>query len=170
LEAKKYGTIVPASKRAKILLARLIFWFLGRGFQAAASLDRGIREELAGWPEITLVMKVQPFGPCLVMAKRGGRMVYLGSRETGADFTVYFKNLESALLVLTGRTGIAQAYAEHRMAMKGDLFAYGMPLVRSLYLVEAYLFPAFITRKILKRMPSKERSSLRVYLKTLLSI
>jgi hypothetical protein len=152
-------------------VARIILWFLGRGFQAAAALDHRIQEETAAWPESALfVIEAGPRGPALAMAKRGGRLVRAGSAGASPDLGVYFKSVEDALLVLTGQLGIDRAYAEHRFTMKGDIIAYGMPLVRCLYLVEAYLFPAFLTRRILKRMPRKATSSLRVYLKTLFAV
>lgn len=168
---KKYEDILPGKKPLKTLLAWAVFWFLGRGFQAAAALDRKIEEEVAGWPEsFTMLMKIEPFGPSMAMGKRNGKLVYLGSGEAEAHLAVRFKNIEAALLVLLGLIGIDRAFAEHRFTMKGDIIAYGMPLVRCLYRVEAYLFPAFIARGILKKLPVKERSSLRVYLKTLLNV
>lgn len=171
MRVKRYEDILPGKKPLKTWLAGVIFWFLGRGFQAAASLDRKIEEEISGWPEsFTMLMKIDPFGPSMVMGKRNGRLVYLGWKETEADLAVYFKNIEAALRVLMGLSGIDRAFAEHRFIMKGDIIAYGMPLVRCLYRVETYLFPPFIARRILKRLPRKERSSLRVYLKAVLNI
>lgn len=158
-------------KRFKISLAKVIFWFLGRGFQAVAKVDRNIAEEVAGWPEgLSIMLKIDEYGPCLVMQKCNGKLLYQGSQEIKADFGVYFKNIEVALLVLTGRMGIAQTYAEHRFYMKGDIMAYGMALVRCLYAVEAYLFPGFMARKIINKMPEKSSNSFRVYAGTILGI
>ncbi|MCL6477937.1 MAG: SCP2 sterol-binding domain-containing protein [Peptococcaceae bacterium] len=162
---------VPGKKKLKTMLAGLTFWFLGRGFQAVAALDPKVREEIAGWPDtFTMVMRIQPFGPSLVMGKRNGKFIYLGSKEQEADLTVYFKNIEVALPVLLGLSGIDRAFAEHRLSLKGDIIAYAMPLTRCLYMVETYLFPAFIARRILKRLPRKKRSSLRIYMRILLGV
>ena len=38
-----------------------------------------------------------------------------------------------------------------------------MPFVRCVDIVEGYLFPAFMARRILKRLPKKEVSTARVY-------
>ena len=163
--------ITPGRKSFKTGLAGLIFWFLGRGFQAAAKLDSNLAKEVAGWDDgLKIMLKVDAYGPCMVMEKRNGKLHYIGSQEIEPDFGVYFKNIEVALLVLTGQMGIAQAYAEHRFYMKGDIMALGMSLVRCLYTVEAYLFPSFITKKIVKRMPEKSSNSFRVYVSTLLGI
>lgn len=168
---KKYEDIVPGKSPVKKKLAGAVFWFLGRGFQAAAALDSGIQEEIAAWPEsFTMLMRVEPWGPCLVMGKRKGKFIYLGSRAREADLTISFKNIDAALRVLLGMDGVDQSFAEHRLAMKGDIIAYGMPLTRCLYRVEAYLFPSFIARRILKKMPERQSSVMRVYIKTLLNI
>lgn len=106
----------------------------------------------------------------MVMKVQNKQLIYVGSKEMPVDFAVSFKNLEAALLVLTAQIGIAQAYAEHRFAMKGDINTYGMPLVQCLYAVENYLFPYFIVKRILKRIPLKHRSSVRVYVKTLFGL
>lgn len=171
MDEKRYEVIVPGKKPLKTMLARVLFWFLGRGFQAAAALDSKVREETAGWPEdFTMVMKIDPRGPVMVMGKRKGEFVYLGSKEREAHLSVNFKSIDAALRVLLGLAGIDQSFAEHRFSMKGDIIAYGMPLTRCLYRVEAYLFPPFVARKILKKMPDKQISMLRIYLKTLLNV
>lgn len=171
MDEKRYEDIVPGPKPLQTMLARVVLWFLGRGFQAAAALDGKVREETAGWPEhFIMVMKIEPRGPVMVMGKRKGEFVYLGSKEMKADLAVSFKSIDAALRVLLGLTGIDQSFAEHRFSMKGDIIAYGMPLTRCLYRVEAYLFPPFIARRILKKMPEKQISMLRIYLKTLLNI
>jgi hypothetical protein len=168
---KRYEDVVPGQNRAKRMLAGVVFWFLGRGFQAAAALDRSIQEEIAGWPEsFTMLMKIEPRGPYMAMGKRKGKFIYLGSREREAHLSVNFKNIDAALRVLLGLDGIDQAFAEHRLAMKGDIIACGMPLTRCLYRVEAYLFPSFMARRILKKMPEKRTGTLRVYIKTLFNI
>jgi len=163
--------ITPGRKTFKTGVAKFIFWFLGRGFQAVARLDSHLQKEVAGWNEgLIIMLKIDAHGPCMVLEKKNGKLVYIGSKEVDPDFGVYFKNIEVALLVLTGRMGIAQAYAEHRFYMKGDIMAFGMSLVRCLYAVEAYLFPGFITKKIIKKMPAKSTNSFRVYIGTLFGV
>lgn len=145
-------------------LAKIIFWFLGRGFQCAASFDNGIKKELENIDDMTVVMlKVDPYGPQMLMQKKGTKMLYIGAREDKkADIAIYFKNIDAALMVLTGQIGIDQAYAEHRFTLNGDIFS-TMPMVRALYTVEAYLFPYFITKKILKSMPERTTNKFRIY-------
>ncbi|SKA99541.1 hypothetical protein SAMN05443428_13616 [Caloramator quimbayensis] len=167
----KDKNIVPKSKKIKSFFARVILYFLGRAFVASAKHDIYVKKEIENWPDsLKILIKIQSFGPCLLMKKEKGTLKYLGSKEEDCEFAVYFKNIETALLVLTGRLGIDMAYAQHRFSMKGDIIAFGMPFVRCLYIVEAHLFPSFIAKKILKRMPKKGTSSFKIYMGTLFGI
>lgn len=152
-------------------LIKIVFWFLGRGIQSVASFDKTVKEEIRIYDEGTTVMlAVAPFGPYMVMQKKSEKLIYLGEKEVGnADIIISFKNIEAAILVLTGQMGIDRAYAEHRYVVKGDLYL-SMPIVRALCIVEAYLFPKFITKKILKEMPTRTNNKLNIYVATLLGI
>lgn len=162
------GEIRPGKKKFKKSVCSFIFWFLGKGFAACARYDSSIKAEIDSMPEgFTIMLKIEAFGPYMCLSKKDGRLKYMGLYEDkSAGIIISFKNIEAALLVLTGRIGIDRAYAEHRFTLKGDI-AYGMSVVRCMYLVENYLFPGFITRNILKRMPAKQVCSLRIYLAAL---
>ncbi len=94
----------------------------------------------------------------------GQKFQFLGSNyKVKPDLSVIFKSYEGAFLLVLGQIGVYQGYAEHRFIVKGDLIE-SMPFIRILYFVEAYLFPRFITRKILKEMPERSSSKLKAYL------
>jgi hypothetical protein len=151
-------------------VSSIVFWFLGRAFAACAALDSEVKKEVSAWDESAKIMlKIEPFGPCVSLMKKDGKLIFLRLKETDAGLAVYFKSMEGALLVLTGRIGIDRAYAEHRFGMRGDI-GFGMSMVRCLTRVEAYLFPKFITKKILKRIPEKETSSIKVYMTAVFGI
>lgn len=158
-------------KGMKTFLVKIIFWFLGRGLQSVASFDRAALEEIKGLQDLMyILLKVEPNGPSLVMQKRKGKLHFAKAKEpSSVELAIYFKNIEGAFLVLTGQIGIAQAYAEHRFTLKGDIFI-TMPLVRTLNLTEAYLFPGFMARKILKSMPDRSNNKFNIYMATLLGI
>lgn len=155
----------------KRMLIKTVFWFLGRGIQSVASFDKTVKEEIRIYDEGTTVMlMVDPFGPYMVMQKKGEKLIYLGKKEVvNADIIIRFKSIEAAILVLTGQIGIDRAYAQHRYVVKGDLYL-SMPIVRALSIVEAYLFPKFITKKILKEMPKRTNNKISIYVATLLGI
>jgi hypothetical protein len=67
--------------------------------------------------------------------------------------TFLFKNLDSALLVLTTQMSAHQALAESRILLHGQV-SYGMELNRALAIVETYLFPQSILNRIFKRPPT----------------
>lgn len=152
-------------------MIRIIFWFLGRGFQSVASFDRTAAEEIKELNDLMyILLKVEPNGPCLVMQKRDGKLHFAGTRVPDkVDLVIYFKNIEAAFMVVTGQIGIAQAYAEHRFTLKGDIFI-TMPLVRALNITEAYLFPGFMSKKLMKKMPDRSNSKFKIYMATILGI
>lgn len=69
-----------------------------------------------------------------------------------------------AFRVFTGRMGIAGAYAAHAFTLRGNINR-TMGVVRIVDMVEGYLFPRFMTRRILKDTPKKELPALAVYLR-----
>lgn len=164
----EYKELVKGKKQLKKQLAKIILWFLGRGFQVCAKLDSSVKGEVDEWRDnYSLLIKVEGNGPCLVMKKKNNLLYYCGKSEIDADLSIYFKNIEAALLVLMGRIGIGQAFAEHRFVVKGDIME-SMSLVRCLNIVETYLFPNFIVKKILRKVPEKETNSVHVYIRTII--
>lgn len=150
-------------------LVGAVFWVLGRAICAASKLDSHVRAEVNSWDDgTTITMRVDPEGPVLSLLKKGSSLVTTSLEET-PTLEIAFKNIGAAFMVLTGKLGIDNAFAQHRFYMKGDI-GLGLSLVRCLYIVEAYLFPGFMSSRILKIRPPKSRSSLRVYIATLLGV
>jgi len=143
------------TRRFKKVLVRIVFLVLGRGFQGASRVDIDIKNEVRDYfPEgFTIMFTVWPEGPSMTLRSTGSTLIYGGSDPIAADLTINFKNLESAFMLFTAQIGTPQAYAEHRIFAKGDLVKV-MALVRCLNIVERYLFPALINRRILRRLPS----------------
>lgn len=157
-------------KRARKALAATVFVFLGRGLVAAAKHDARVRAEVKTWPDDTVVaLFVAPDGPRLIVRKTAGRFEYLGLRSAlEPTLTVEFKSVDVALPVLIGMKGILQAFAEHRSTLAGDL-GLGMSLMRCLHIVEGYLFPDVIGKRVLPSPPKREVSRVIVYASTMTS-
>jgi len=155
----------------KRLLAKIILWFLGRGLEAAAKLDPVVKKEINSWKDSSvIIISINDFGPTLGLIKEKDRLKAVKVKELkNPELAIYFKNIEAALLVLTGQTGIARAFSEHRFSVRGDI-GFSMSFVRVLYIVESYLFPKFITNKILKQQPKKGSTRFRIYLSVLFGI
>jgi len=159
---KKYRPIKPGKKWFKALVAKIVFIVLGRAFQSGARHDPDIKKEVSAWPEgFILIMNVLPLGPRMAMEKTNGRLKYRGAKYDDGDLVVNFKNLECAFLVLTPQIGSAQAFAERRMTVKGDI-AYAMAFTRCLNTLLTLLYPKFICKRLLKRVPPMSMKKLMV--------
>ena len=89
--------------------------------------------------------------------------LYKGVGKERIDEVVKLVKLENRIydkvskysLGMRQRLGVAQAYAEHRFLLKGDIKD-AMSFVRVIDRTEGYLFPKFITKGILKQIPKRE--------------
>ncbi len=100
-------------------------------------------------------------GPVLHVQWKGGRLLRPDS-PAGHVCSLKIKSLPLAFRLFTGQMGLAQAYAWHAFTVQGELGEV-MLLARLVNLVEAYLFPRFITKHILTDIPSLQANPLRVY-------
>lgn len=154
-------------RQIKALLAHTILWFLGRGICACAAVDSRVQAEVRDWEDgVRIAMRIEPGGPGMALEKRNGRLRFLGTGPIdSADLLIMFKHIDAALPILLGMQNVAQGFAQRRMTMKGDV-TFAMSVTRVIILVEAYLFPALITRRIMQRVPAREVSMFRIYLST----
>ncbi len=161
----------------KSAVASIVLFVLYRAIKVLHDCDSRIRYEFASWPEgLILELAASANGPALFLKKSDGRLVRLRRKElkasthtVKADISIVFKSVDAAFLVLTGQIGVAQAYAQHRFTLQGDI-AMTMSFVRCVDIAEVYLFPSFMTRRILKRIPKKQTSSLGVYRRILFGV
>jgi hypothetical protein len=145
------------TKRGRKAVAAVVFAVLGRGLVAAARLDERVRAEAGAWPEGTVItLGIGPFGPQVSWRAGGGMLEYLGGAEVEPTLAVTFKSVDGALPLLLGMKSVLGAFAEHRAMVTGDL-ALAMSFVRCLHIVEGYLFPDLMTRRILPR-PAERRA------------
>ncbi len=100
-------------------------------------------------------------GPTLHVQWKNGRLLRLASPAAGAT-ALRIKSLPLAFRLFTGQMGLAQAYAWHAFTVQGDLAAV-MAFARLVNIVEAYLFPRVITRRLMTDIPRLQANPLRVY-------
>ncbi|HIR92695.1 MAG TPA: hypothetical protein IAB98_04670 [Candidatus Egerieimonas intestinavium] len=150
---------------AKRQLAKVVLYFLYGGIYELYKRDGRVRKEILGWPDgMTYCLSCGPQGPRLFFRKTGKQLQRLNPRvQRYYDTCITFKSLEDAILVLTGRMGIAGAYAAHAFTLHGDIGT-AMELTRCVDVVESYLFPRVMTKRILRQVARKEFSALRLYL------
>lgn len=150
-------------KRGRKALAAVVLWVLGRGLVASARLDKRVRFEVASWPDpYTVSLLIAPWGPRVSWRRKADTLTCLGSANVDCDLLVTFKSVDVALPALLGAKGILDAFAEHRSTVQGDLKA-AMSLVRCLHIVEGYLFPDVVTRRILPRPATRKRNHFAAY-------
>ena len=134
---------------------------LVRALQYLSTADSKIRAEAHNSPSSkTLRLEVPGAGGFTVTGTPWGFKKL--DRETAGDVTIRFKSPSDAFRVFTGQISVGQAYAQHKFVLRGDM-ALAMPFVRCVDITEGYLFPEFLAKRILKRLPEKEVSPLRVY-------
>lgn len=147
-------------------LASVVLCVLYGGIYQLYQTDARVQREIDRWPEgMTYGLKCSPQGPSLYFRKNEGKLMRLNPRiQKKYDTCITFKSLETAFLVLTGRMGIAGAYAAHGFSLHGDIGT-AMELVRCVDLVESHLFPRVMTKRILKEVEPKGISSIHLYLR-----
>lgn len=153
----------------KKFVVNMGFKLLGKGLVSCSKIELAVQKELRSYEDgFVIELKVFNTDTKVAVQKMGNEFKYLGSKyNITPDLSVIFKSYEGALLLVLGQIGVYEGYAQHRFIVKGD-FILGMPFVRILYYVEAYLFPKFITKNILKEMPERSSTKLKAYLRLLI--
>ena len=154
--------------QTKVLISRIVLFFLYRGFKIVNKLEPKVYKETANWKEgYTIKIQTCTNGPSLVLKKGHNNIVKL-KQEQKCDLEIVFKNLDTAFLLLTGRLGIAKAYCEHRFLLKGNIME-AMSLVRCLDIVETYLFPRFISKHLVKKMETLKVPRMITYVRVIMN-
>ncbi len=138
----------------KKFIVKTGFWALGKSVVHACRFDKQLQQELSNFPDgFTISLYVFRTSTFISWQKHGNRMIFRGfGQKIEPDLKVIIKDLTSAFKMVLARLGIAQAYARRRIAIEGNT-VHAMVLTRILDRVEAYLFPVFLTKKMLKQVP-----------------
>ena len=150
----------------RALVCGLVLRVLYRGIRVLSHADSRVRQELLALPNghtIRFAVSPAPKAPQLTFTVMDGtiRKALVAAQP---DIEIVFKNEKMAFRVFTGRMGISGAYAAHAFTLRGNINE-AMGVVRVVDLVEAYLFPGFMTRRILRDLPKKQCPTLLVYLR-----
>jgi len=149
-----------ASVSAKRVLCRGSLLALAAVFELASRYVPEMQAEIDGWDEGRRVtIGVLPSGPYITIEKSRGRIRYMGSQPGDASVSIFFKNLDSAVLVFTGQLGAAWAVAENRVCVHGSN-SEALQVTRAMAVVQTYLFPALILKKTFKRPPQLSAAQL----------
>ncbi len=153
----------------KTQICSLVLVVLYRALRVLVRTDSRVREDFESFPEgFTVRLALSEGGRSITFSRKDGRLVRTAG-QAQADVVITFKSIDAAFLVFTGFMGITKAYAEHRFVLTGDI-GRTMTLVRMIDVAESYLFPYIMTKRILRNVPKKQMSTLRVYRMTLLGV
>ena len=154
--------------RAKTVISKIVLFFLGRGIQTLYKQDSIVKREIMGWKEnFVIQITTQNHDVDWKLKKENEKLIR--TETENIDLSISFKSIDILFKLVTGRLGVAQAYAEHRFLLKGDIKD-AMSFVRVIDRTEGYLLPKFITKGILKQIPKREKSMLEIYGRLLLHI
>lgn len=166
--------------RFKRSLCGIVMKMLGKGVCYAYKADSRVRSDLdkiCGYSQnaegenvandFSVKIAVNPLGPCMIFGKKNGNVFSeTCSVEQTADIVLSFKGVNSAFKMFTGRMGLGDGYAQHRFTVNGDLYKV-MGIVRIINIIESYLFPKFIAKKLMNPVPKKEIGTFRFLCGTL---
>ena len=154
---------LSAGYKAKELVVRTSLLALGLAFEFVSKHNREMKDELEDWDEgRILCLGVLPDGPSIAVRKEMDRLVYLGSGDHGARLKILFKNVDAALIMLTGQIGAHTGFAEHRAIVHGSINE-AMQANRAMALVTKFLFPGIILNRIVKRKPKMSGADYLLY-------
>lgn len=152
----------------KETISKIVLFFLYRGINIVKKVDEEVLKEIASWNE-NIIIKIATYedGPSLIIKKQQDKIIRI-KEANKCDIEIVFKSLDASFLVLTAREGISKAYAEHRFILKGDITK-SMSLVRCIDIVETYLFPKVIAKKLVKTIKKIKIPKLVTYLRVIVN-
>ena len=159
------------SLKIKEGISKIILFFLYRGLNIIYKYDETLKKEIDSLNynyKIKLQLSSNCYSLNLVKDKYGFKKIRNKRNIDDSDLEICFKNIDIAFLVLIGNIGISDAYAMHSFTLKGSINE-GLKIVRCIEIVEAYLFPKFITKKILKEVPKRKMNILSTYIHILIN-
>ena len=126
------------------------------------ALDSRVAQEFERFPEgLSYTIRTGHNGPVLHVLWQDGQLKRLADLPAPVC-SLRIKSMPLSFQLFTGQMGMAQAYARHAFTMAGEV-ADVMRLARLVNLVEAYLFPKIMTRRIMTDVPETEVCFLRAY-------
>lgn len=124
--------------------------------KAGSQVDDVIKAEVAEIPEgFVFRMSVTPGDLSLTMQNQQGELVNLTDYAGKPDLTMSFKHVTFAFLVFSFQEHTAQAYANERLVIDGDLPT-SMKVVRCLNRLQTVILPKVVAKKAVKTYPDLE--------------
>lgn len=146
--------------KAKRALVTTSLAALGAAYEILSKHSRALQLETAEWEDgRTFSIGVLPRGPAITIRKEGDRLVCLGRGDHDAPIKLLIKNMDSAVLMMTGKCPMFTATAERRVVIHGAIDV-ATQIGRTLEIVQSFLFPGFMLKHLSKRVPTFSRQEL----------
>ncbi|SFR41873.1 hypothetical protein SAMN05216203_0127 [Marinobacter daqiaonensis] len=145
-----------AALTARRRYVQTMFQVMGHALDAISRTDKKVLDEARLLPVgFVFEMTVLPAGPSLVVEHVGeGRLRYLGSSPpANVDLSIRFKHIAHAFLVLSFQEKTAEAFANDRMLVDGDI-GLAVRMTRILNRLEAIILPRLVASRAVKEYPA----------------
>ncbi len=137
----------------KYKIVETVMLALGVGFEVVSKNVPEMQKEISDWEDGRVFsLAVMHGGPAVSMKKENGVIKYLGKGVKDGKLVLYFKNIDSALMVFTGLMGAHTAAVQRRTIVHGNI-GQSVQAVRAMAIVQKYLLPEGMVRKNSKRPP-----------------
>jgi hypothetical protein len=154
---------VSGAYKVKKMVVQTSLLLLGVAFELVSKHCKDMQDELAEWDAgRVLALGVLPDGPFIAVRKELNQLKYLGKGEHGAKIKIMFKNMDAALVMLTGQVGAHTGFAEHRAIVHGSINE-AMQANRAMAIVTKFLFPGIWLKYITKRPPKMSLADYKTY-------
>ena len=138
----------------KEFVVKTSLFAFGVCFEIVSKYSDELKKEIADWEDGRVFsLGLMNNGPAMSIKKEGDHIVFLGMGHKNPKLTIFFKNVEGALLVFTGQIGSHMAFIDHRANCHGNL-AEAVQTARAMNVVQKYLMPVFILNKTFKAPPT----------------
>lgn len=137
----------------KKLITKIGLFALQRGAVSISHFNKEVQQELQAWPNgFTIKIAVKGDPMAIVWEKTKNGLKTSNPNLESFDLIIYFKNLNTAFNVITTLSNVPESFTQNRI----QAFGYNpdsMILIRILNVVQAYLFPPILSKRVLKRVP-----------------
>lgn len=136
----------------KKITTKIGLWALHRAAISISHFNEEVKQELNAWPDgFRVKVAVKDDGPSIAWEKTQKGLINTSLKDN-FDLEVYFKTLNIAFKVITTLSNVPEAFTQNRIQAYGNI-PDSMILIRILNVVQSYLFPPILSKRVLKRVP-----------------
>lgn len=172
VDLSRFPDILPRKQPFKRLVIKIVLFILGRALQSLSNSDPVIQAEVKSWGQpLTFMMSVAPQVAALAVSSNADGRLKVRRQPFNpeeAEVVIYIHTVNAAFQMFTAQMGTHTAYARHEIYSRGNV-ALTVSIARIINIVMAVLFPAFIAKNTMKRLPDipflkKQALRLKTYL------